>query len=98
MSAYNEEMAKFRRLTILQLLSDAPESSLHEQIIKIELQKQSQGVSTDTLRADLEYLNEQGLAYLQKNGGIYLSTLTAKGDDVRQNLSNHPGVAKPGLK
>ena len=79
-------------------MSDAPESSLHELILKTELNKKKHGVNTDSLRADMQYLHEQGLAHLQVMDGIYLSTLTLKGDDVRQNLASHPGVAKPRLK
>ncbi len=95
MADYNEEMARYRRLSILSLLSGAAAYTLHEHHLKIGLASQGQPVGTDGLRSDLQWLNEQGLAYIQKPEGVWVATLTAKGDDVRQGLSHNPGVALP---
>lgn len=95
MSAYNEEMTKFRRLAILERLSDAPSYTLHEHAIKIGLAGQGQAVGTDVLRADLQWLGEQGLVYCRHPDGIWMATLTAQGNDVRQGLSKNPGIALP---
>ncbi|MDD5271096.1 MAG: hypothetical protein PHU14_00125 [Methylovulum sp.] len=95
MSTYNEEMTKFRRLAILNLLSGATSYTLHEHHIKSGLANQGQAIGTDGLRSDLQWLGEQGLAYIQKPEGVWVATLTAKGDDVRQGLSHNPGVALP---
>jgi repressor of nif and glnA expression len=97
-SAYNEEMARFRRLSVLNILSESPAYTLHEHNVKANLAAQGQAIGTDGLRADLQWLEEQGLIYTQKPQGVWISTLTAKGDDVRQGLSRNPGVALPELK
>lgn len=95
MGAYNEEMAKFRRLSVLTLLSAGPAYTLHEHHIKKGLSELGQAVGTDGLRADLQWLDEQGLVYVKKPGGVWVATLTSKGDDVREGLNRNPGVAVP---
>lgn len=95
---YNEHMTEHRRLTVLELLSTAAAYSLHEVDIKNALGARGQAVSTDVLRADLQWLNEQGLVLANQPGGVWFATLTAKGGDVQQGLSTVPGVARPGPK
>lgn len=92
---YNEHMTAHRRLTILQLLGDANAYTLHELDLKKARAGRGQAVGTDLLRADLQWLHEQGLVLAQQPDGVWLATLTAKGGDVQQGLSTVPGVARP---
>lgn len=92
---YNEHMTAHRRLSILQLLNGAATYTMHEVDIKAGLAAQAQAVGTDLLRADLQWLHEQGLVLANQPGGVWFATLTAKGGDVRQGLSTVPGVARP---
>lgn len=92
---YNQFMNEHRRLTILNLLASASAYTLHEQPLKQALASQAEGVSTDLLRADLQWLHEQGLVVAKESDGFWFATLTAKGGDVRQGLSCVPGVARP---
>lgn len=95
MGDYSEHLTAHRRLAILQLLSDANAYTLHEFDLKKALASHGQAVSTDLLRADLQWLHEQGLVLAKQPDGIWLATLTARGGDVQQGLSTVPGVARP---
>lgn len=92
---YNEHMAAFRRLSILELLNGAATYTMHEVDLKNALAARGQAVGTDGLRADLQWLHEQGLLLANQPSGVWFATLTARGGDVRQGLSSVPGVARP---
>lgn len=92
---YSEHMTAHRRLTILALLSVANAYTLHELDLKHSLSSHGQAVATDLLRADLQWLHEQGLVLAKQPDGVWFATLTARGGDVRQGLSTVPGVARP---
>lgn len=92
---YNEPLTALRRLSILNLLNDAAAYTLHEVDLKAALSRQGRAVGTDSLRADLQWLHEQGLVLASQAGSVWFATLTAKGGDVRQGLSSVPGVARP---
>lgn len=95
MNAYNEELEKCRRFLILELLGVAADYSLHEHHIKAGLRDKLMGSGTDALRASLQWLGDQGLVYLKQPGGVWLATLTARGDDVLTGLTANPGVSRP---
>lgn len=92
---YNEHMAAYRRLSILNILNGAPAYTLHEVAIKSGLSANGQATGTDTLRADLQWLHEQGLVMASQPGGVWIASLTARGGDVREGLLSVPGVARP---
>jgi repressor of nif and glnA expression len=95
MMNYNENMTAFRRLVILALLRSAPAYTLHEVTLKESLAKRGQAVGTDALRADLQWLHEQGLIFAEHPDGVWFAQLTARGDDVERGLTQVPGVARP---
>ncbi len=92
---YNQSMTETRRLQILRELFAVPTYTLHEVDLKHALKAHAYTVSTDTLRADLAWLNEQGLVHTQTPSGIWMATLTARGGDVKDGLTLVPGVARP---
>jgi len=67
---YEESMVAFRRLVILRLLDAAPAYTLHEVNLKQALAKRGQAVGTDALRGDLQWLHEQGLAFVEHPDGV----------------------------
>ncbi|MCK9622974.1 MAG: ArsR family transcriptional regulator [Methylobacter sp.] len=95
MSSYPDLIIAHRRLAILSLLNAANAYTLHEVDLKKALSSRGQAASTDLLRADLQWLHEQGLVLAKQPDGIWLATLTARGGDVQQGLSTVPGVARP---
>src|ERR1035437_10201912 len=94
---YSEHITAHRRLTILSLLRAVYSYTMHELDLKRSLSSQGQAVATDLLRADLQWLHEQGLVLAKQPDGVWFATLTAKGGDVEQGLSMVPGVARPEL-
>ncbi|OQW74849.1 MAG: hypothetical protein BVN35_09550 [Proteobacteria bacterium ST_bin11] len=92
---YNEFATAHRRLAVLEYLNRAATYTAHEVDLKAALAAGGQPVGTDVLRADLQWLHEQGLVLANQPGGVWFATLTAKGGDVRQGLSTVPGVARP---
>jgi len=92
---YQQHITEHRRLAVLKLLNDAAAYTLHEQDIKKILSAHGQATGTDILRADLQWLHEQGLVLASQPGGVWIATLTARGGDVQQGLSTVPGVARP---
>lgn len=92
---YNEHLTAHRRLTILILLANAAAYTLHEQVLKMQLAGQAEAVSTDVLRADLQWLADQGLLVARQDAGYWSATLTARGNDVAAGLAVVPGVARP---
>ena len=93
--AYSDFMTAQRRLTILSLLAAATAYTLHEGNLKAALKQRAEPVGTDVLRADLQWLHEQGLVLAKQPDGVWFATLTARGGDVEQGLSMVPGVARP---
>lgn len=92
---YNQKMTEFRRLAILEILSNCPAYTTNEYDIKAQLKILGQATATDILRADLHWLAEQGLIYHNQPIDLWVVTLTGKGDDVGQGLATIPGVARP---
>lgn len=85
-----------RRLELLRLLRDAADYTGHEAWLSSELTRLAFGCARDTLRADLAWLDEQGLIIAQQPGGVWLATLTQRGADAASGLARVPGVARPG--
>ena len=92
---YNEHITAHRRLTVLGILEQSNVYTAHEVDIKHALSSRGLAVSTDNLRADLQWLHEQGLVLALHPDEVWFATLTAKGGDVQQGLASVPGVARP---
>ena len=93
---YNQFSIEHRRLTILTLLNAQPTYTAPEGVVKGLLAQRGHPVGIDSLRADLQWLHEQGLVLVKKEPeGFWLATLTAHGGDVKDGLSTMPGVARP---
>ena len=82
-----------RRWRILSLLC---ESRTNEDVLKRVLIAEAYPTSTDRLRTDLAWLEEQGLITVDigENGYMVL-TVRARGADVARGLAKVPGVASP---
>ena len=85
-----------RRLELLKLLREAADYTGHEAWLSSELIRLAFGCARDTLRADLAWLDEQGLIIAQQPGGVWLATLTQRGLDVANGVARVPGVTRPG--
>ncbi|BCB62270.1 hypothetical protein HaloA020_29710 [Halomonas sp. A020] len=85
-----------RRLCILRILSRRTHFTTNEYSLNDELKgAYAHIVSTDRLRSDLAWLEEQDLVILQSPRAGLIITLTSRGSDVAEGLAKVPGIAKP---
>ncbi|WP_144981148.1 VpaChn25_0724 family phage protein [Halomonas sp. C22] len=93
---YNDYQTEGRRLCILRILSRRTQFTTNEYSLNDELKgAYAHIVSTDRLRSDLAWLEEQDLVILQSPRAGLVITLTSRGGDVADGLATVPGVAKP---
>ena len=64
---------------------------------RFQLAQIGHGVSRDVVEADGAWLDEQGLAMIERVDGLPVTVLriTARGLDVARGLATHPGVDRP---
>tara|TARA_R100001039_G_C1758461_1_gene56702 strand:- start:218 stop:517 length:300 start_codon:yes stop_codon:yes gene_type:complete len=94
--SYNDYQTEGRRLCILRILSRRTQFTANEYSLNDELKGEyAHIVSTDRLRSDLAWLEEQDLVILQSPRVAKIVTLTARGSDVAEGVATVPGIAKP---
>lgn len=94
---FADRMREESRLEILRCLADAPEYTANDGLLHGHLAACGLSVSHAALRTQLAWLNEQGLAVVQRAGGalgITLATITDAGLDVAAGRSRVPGIAR----
>lgn len=98
-TAYAERLREARRLALLQLLSQTPDLSASAELLYSALPDQGLASSHDQVRAELAWLQEQGLVGLQEiaDTGKTLARITARGVDASLGRASVPGVARPGI-
>lgn len=97
--SYADRLREARRLALLQLLSQTPDLSASAELLYNALPDQGLASTNDQVRADLSWLQEQGLVGLQMIGDTekVLARITARGADVAIGRAHVPGVARPGI-
>jgi len=83
------------RLAALQLLEEDPGYSYNERILKKLLASVGHEVSSDQLRTEIAWLEEQGLATTEEIAGMLIVRLTNRGEDAALGRTQVPGVARP---
>lgn len=91
---YSDDVLADIRLRILRVLSDAESYTLNEVTLRAAL-RPLHDISRDRLRTALDWLDEQGYVVAQQPGGVWLATLTGRGEDVAAGRSHVPGVRRP---
>jgi hypothetical protein len=91
-------IAQDRRVAILLTLTEAAGFVLNEDALKLVLHSQGTVVSTDVLRGDLSWLEQQALVRTEKLavafGELWIAHLLPLGVDVARGVQ-FPGVARP---
>jgi hypothetical protein len=95
MSSYVRLLEEDRRLTILKLLAEAGDYKANHFLVHTALDGFGHTVSMDRLKADLAWLDEQGLITVSEIGGVKVAQLTDRGLDVAAGRVMHPGVKRP---
>lgn len=84
-----------RRLVFLKLLADAPDYAHNEFVLKDALAAMGHHVSSDRLRNEAAWLEEQGLITVKEPAGLTVYKITPRGKDAALGLAKVPGVKTP---
>ena len=84
-----------RRLVILRVLHEMPRYEANDSIIDAALDAYGHNVSRDLVRAEMNWLQEQGLLTLRDIAGTQVATITSQGIDVAKGKATYPGVKRP---
>ena len=95
MSGFAKLVAEDLRLRVLQLLDKAEGYDLNIRILDAALEEIGHRQSLDKLRAEIAWLEEQGLVATHTVGAIVVATATARGVDVAAGRARVPGVKRP---
>ena len=95
MTTYNKIIQADRRLNVLEVLHQDADYSHNEHILKSVLESLGHGISTDLVRTELRWLEEQGLVSVEDIGSVLVARLTERGVDVALGRSRVDGIARP---
>ena len=95
MNRLSELVGEDIRLRLLCILSSAPAYTANEVTVRQLLEGLGHTLSRDALRTHLAWLEEQDCAITQHPGGVWLATLTSRGEDAARGLTHVPGIARP---
>lgn len=97
MTSYAETLREHARIAILRFLEAAPKYTSNVSMLAAQLPVVGIAFTRDQVRAELAWLEEQGLARLDtKQGSFVIATATLRGVEVAQGIARHPGVQRPG--
>ncbi|WDE07280.1 hypothetical protein SG34_010520 [Thalassomonas viridans] len=82
------------RISILRAL-DALNYTSNDSIIKDACEQFGNGMSTDQVRTNLGWLEEQSLVTIERKGGYMIATLTSRGQDVANGRAFVDGIKRP---
>ena len=97
-----QTLAEDRRGIVLCALDEAGGSRLAEGSVKSVLDALGHRISSDQVRADLHWLEEQGLLRVERvpaaaGGEVWMAQLLDSGQDVARGV-RHPGVRRQAPK
>ncbi len=90
--------ASFRehlRLCLLRFLEGAPAYRANSSILQGEAERFGLAATRDQVKAELAWLDEQGLVHKEDLVGLVVAQLTERGLDVSMGRAGCPGVRKP---
>lgn len=93
--SYAQLLREHRRLVILRVLAEAPDSRANESILTDSANALGVSSTRAQIRTDLAWLAEQGLIALEDLEGLTVATLTETGADVGAGRARVPGVKRP---
>jgi len=96
MNDYTAHLRRHRRLSILRMLSTAPECRANESLITDVLNQFAIISTRDQVRTELGWLQEQGFVAIEIMGDLMVAEITEGGLEVAGGRRTHPDVQKPG--
>ena len=96
---FDDALREGRRLVMLRLLSEQLAYRANSSNLYLGLDSLGVASSRDDVITDLHWLRDQALVTLDEAvPGVYVATLTARGQDVAKGLVAVPGVQRPSPK
>jgi len=92
---YSEFIAEDRRITILRILLDSMGYRVNEYLLSTTLDSLAHCISSDQLRTELAWLQEQGVIKVETINDVQIAELTRRGQDVAQGRTVVPGIKRP---
>lgn len=88
-----------RRLMVLRFLEQSTKYTTNELLLGSLLNGSGHTASSDMVRSDIAWLEEQGLVTKKDMVGLWVVTISQRGNDVALGLTIVPGVRRlePGL-
>lgn len=96
MTTFAAFLAEDRRLVILLVLADMPAYRTNSFLLTTLLGKFGHEPSSDQVKGDLAWLQEQQLVTVEVVESVHIATLTTRGADVAAGRAVVPGVKRPG--
>jgi Asp/Glu/hydantoin racemase len=99
MNGYAEHFTRHLRLSILLVLTEAPEYSTNDSVISTAVSTMGLSATRDRIRTELVWLEEQSLIVCSAPApGMTVARLTERGADVAAGRASSPGVQRPSPK
>tara|TARA_R110002050_G_scaffold269917_1_gene412436 strand:- start:53345 stop:53638 length:294 start_codon:yes stop_codon:yes gene_type:complete len=92
---FNALVTEAARLAILQVLEQDADYSHNQNILQMILESLGHGLSSDRIRTELRWLEEQGLISIESVSSLLVAKLNQRGLDVAKGRSRVDGVARP---
>lgn len=92
---FDQFQTEDRRLVLLRALSNAAQYRANAFLLRRFCDAVGHVTSADKIESDLAWLAEQELIGLEKQEGVTVATLTARGLDVATGRARVPGVQQP---
>lgn len=92
--AFKDIQNAHSRLSILKAL-EALNYSSNDSIIKDACEQYGNTMSSDQVRTNLGWLEEQSLVTIERKAGYMIATLTGRGQDVANGRAFVDGVKRP---
>lgn len=90
-----EHKREDRRLLILKALASENDYAISDAILRNLLREYGHAESSDTIRADIAWLEEQGLLTTEKVSVMVVATASERGVDVANGCAVVPGIRRP---
>ncbi|MDD9911641.1 MAG: ArsR family transcriptional regulator [Alphaproteobacteria bacterium] len=97
-SNFENLLAEFQRLSILQILQDDEDYSANTDILSSALSHLGNTISSDALNAHVDWLRKKGLIKVRLIGSFTVVQLTKRGLEAAQGILRVDGVRRPGPK
>jgi len=93
--SYAETVREHARIAILRFLEDAPKYTSNASMLTTQLPALGIAYTRDQVETELEWLAEQGLIELERNGSFIVATATVRGVEIAQGIARHPKIQRP---